>query len=43
VTPEGRFDADRLDAVLFDLDGVLTDTAGLHAALPISGDGARVP
>jgi beta-phosphoglucomutase family hydrolase len=27
-----RLDADRFDAVLFDLDGVLTDTARVHAA-----------
>jgi beta-phosphoglucomutase family hydrolase len=31
-TPASTFDADRFDAVLFDLDGVLTDTARLHAA-----------
>ncbi len=30
--PEPRFDPERFDAVLFDLDGVLTDTARIHAA-----------
>ncbi len=33
MTPSNpSFDGDRFEAVLFDLDGVLTDTASLHAA-----------
>ena len=28
----GRVSRDQYDAVLFDLDGVVTDTAGIHAA-----------
>ena len=32
VKPKGAVAWHRYDAVLFDLDGVLTDTAGVHAA-----------
>lgn len=31
-TSRPQFDPQRFDAVLFDLDGVLTDTAGIHAS-----------
>ncbi len=32
MTDGGEIDAERLDAVIFDLDGVITDTASVHAA-----------
>lgn len=31
MTPERSFELDQVDAVVFDMDGVLTDTASIHA------------